>query len=167
MDCIVHGVAKSLTQPSDSHFHFISNIIWYLSFCDLIHLIWHSLGPFVLLQMALFHSLLGLSNIPLYKYTTWPLSPHTVSLDQQKGLWDQSSNSVFIHSSVDGHWGHFHVLAIVNSATMSTGVHVSLWIRVFSGYMPKSRIARSHSRSIFTFLRNLRTVLHDCTHLPH
>ena len=31
----------------------------------------HSLGPSLLLRMALFHSLLWLSNISLYKYTTF------------------------------------------------------------------------------------------------
>ena len=57
----------------------------------------------------------------------------------------------FIHSSVDGHLGCFHVLAIVNSAAMNTGVHASLRIMVFSGYMPRSGIAGSYPSSIFTF----------------
>ena len=60
------------------------------------------------------------ANIPLYKYTTGPPFAPTVSPDQQKGLWDQSSNPVFIHSSVDGRLGHFHVLAIVNTMPLNT-----------------------------------------------
>ena len=46
-----------------------------------------------------------------------------------------------IHSSADGHLGCFHVLAVVNSAAINIGVHVSFWVMVFSGYMPSCGIA--------------------------
>ena len=67
----------------------------------------------------------------------------------------------FIHLSVDGRLGCFHELAIVNSAAMNIGVHVSFWIMVFYGYMPSSGIAGSYSNFIFSFLRKLHTVLHS------
>ena len=63
----------------------------------------------MLLQTALFHSA---EQYPIaYKYLIF-----------------------FIYSSVNGRSGCLHVLAIVNSAAMNIGVHVSCYIIVFSNF---------------------------------
>ena len=68
----------------------------------------------MLLQTALFDPFLWLDNIPLYIYI------HHI---------------FFIHSSLDGHLGGFHVLAVVNCAAMNIGIHISFQIMV-CGFLP-------------------------------
>ena len=60
-------------------------------------------------------------------------------------------HNFFIHSCVDGHLGCFHVLAIVNSATMNNGIHVSFSILVSLGYVLKSGISGSYGGFILVF----------------
>ena len=60
-------------------------------------------------------------------------------------------HNFFIHSSVNGDLGCFHVLAIVNSAAVNNGIHVSFSILVSSGYIPSSEIAGSYGGFIPIF----------------
>ena len=75
-------------------------------------------------------SFLLMTNTPLYVYIT---------------------SSLCIHA--DGQSGYFHVLAVVNSASLNFGVHASFWITVFSRYMPSNGIAGLRASFFFRFLR--------------
>ena len=59
----------------------------------------------------------------------------------------------FIPSSVDGNLGCFHVISIVNSAAVNTGVHVSYSVLISSGYMPRSGISGSYGGYILSFFK--------------
>ena len=51
----------------------------------------------------------------------------------------------------------FHVLAVINSAAMNIGVHVSFQSMVFYGYMSRIGIAGSYGNSMFNILRSCQT----------
>ena len=61
----------------------------------------------------------------------------------------------FIHSSIDGHLGCVHTLAIVNSAASEHWGACIFSHYVFSRYMSRSGIARSYGSSIFNFFKEL------------
>ena len=60
-------------------------------------------------------------------------------------------HNFLIHSSVDGHLGCFHVLAIVKGSAINNGIHVFFSILVSSGYMPKGGDAGSYGGFIPSF----------------
>ena len=98
-----------------SRFHIYVLIIYNscFSLSDLLYSLWQSLGPSMTLQKT--------NSVIFYGRVMYHI--------------------FFIHSSVDGHLSCFHILVTVNSAPVNTGVHVSFWIMVFSGYIPRSKIA--------------------------
>ena len=63
-------------------------------------------------------------------------------------------HSFLMHLSADGRLGCFHVLAMINSAAMNIGVHVSLSDLVSLVCMPRSGIAGSMLLFFYTFSKD-------------
>ena len=96
------------------------------------------------LQMAMCHCFLRLSNIVLCACVC--------------------VHDIFLIHSLDG---HFHILAIVNSASVNIGMPVFFQVRVSSALVLRSAVARWYGDSVF-LLRNLHVlpiVLHRL-HIP-
>ena len=93
------------------------DIIWHLSFSFWLTLLSMKISRSMLLPVALLHSFYG-----------WVVFCCVCVACVY--------HIFFIHSSVHGHLGCFHILANISSVSMNIMVHVSFWIIVLSGCMP-------------------------------
>ena len=122
---------SSFLDSTYKWYQMILIFVWFTSFSMIIS------RSSMLLQMALFHS----------RFNNWVIF-HFIYI-----------HHTFIHLSVSGLSGCFHVMAILNCAAVNI---VYLFRCVFCGYMPRNEIPGSYENSILNFLKNFHTVLLSC-----
>ena len=120
-----------------------------ISLSGLLHLVWHSLGPHMLLQMALFSSFSWLNNIPLFIHTCihiyiYIYPPHllypflcwwTFRLFPHLGYYKQCYSE------------HLGGCMCIFGPCFSLDICSGVWLQ-------------GHKVTIFRFLGNLHTILH-------
>ena len=111
--------------------------------------------------MALFHSFLWLSTsllcIPMYFILRYGWVVF------------QCVYHFFVHLSVNGHFGCFHVLVIVNSSALKIELHVSFELAFCLDTCPGGGLLDHMATLFLVFLGNFCTIFHSsCTNLhPH
>ena len=147
------SVPKSLTIPSRTSFppaavSLFSRSVNLFLFCELVRLYHFFLQstykgcPTIFLLLCLTSLSMALSRV-IHVAAGGIISFFNVSVVHMYYVF-------LTHSSVNEHLGCFHVLAIVNSGAINIGVHVYFLRVIFSRYMPRSWIAGSHGRSVFS-----------------
>ena len=66
----------------------------------------------------------------------------------------------FIHSSINGHLGCFHILAIIDSAVLNIGLHISFRISVLVFVGPRVKLQDCMVVLFLIFWRKLHTVFY-------
>ena len=70
--------------------------------------------------------------------------------DYKKKVWENPNKKILFKENLK------------MTISMNIGIHMSLLLMVFSGYMPSSGAAGSYGRCVPRFLRDLHPVLHNC-----
>ena len=104
--------------------HSICLFVWFIS---------HNVISFQsihVVQVARFHFFTA--DILLISFQQWNPATWTAWVDLNDIMLYETNDSLFfIHLSINGHLGCFHILDTVNNAVMNIGVHISFWNSVF------------------------------------